>query len=98
MITFPSNYTCVSCGARYCCVKCLGTHQDTRWVNCGFLLMPILSALYEVDVHSAKKVPGHLWKFNFTKKLYIRQSKSLLCKPDKCPLHFDTKLEGSVDK
>ncbi|XP_067043365.1 zinc finger HIT domain-containing protein 1-like isoform X1 [Acropora muricata] len=28
--TFPSNYTCVSCGARYCCVKCLGTHQDTR--------------------------------------------------------------------
>ncbi|XP_020899213.1 zinc finger HIT domain-containing protein 1 [Exaiptasia diaphana] len=27
---FPSNYTCVSCGARYCCVKCLGTHQDTR--------------------------------------------------------------------
>ncbi|XP_071950353.1 zinc finger HIT domain-containing protein 1-like isoform X2 [Antedon mediterranea] len=21
---------CVSCGARYCCVKCLGTHQDTR--------------------------------------------------------------------
>lgn len=27
---FPSNYTCVTCGARYCCVKCLGTHQDTR--------------------------------------------------------------------
>uniref|UniRef100_A0A8C4SBM4 Zinc finger, HIT-type containing 1 n=1 Tax=Erpetoichthys calabaricus TaxID=27687 RepID=A0A8C4SBM4_ERPCA len=27
---FPSNYTCVSCGARYCCVKCLGTHQETR--------------------------------------------------------------------
>jgi len=27
---FPSNYTCVSCGARYCCVKCLSTHQDTR--------------------------------------------------------------------
>ncbi|XP_070537937.1 zinc finger HIT domain-containing protein 1-like [Ptychodera flava] len=27
---FPSNYTCVSCGARYCCVKCLATHQDTR--------------------------------------------------------------------
>ncbi|XP_033121144.1 zinc finger HIT domain-containing protein 1-like [Anneissia japonica] len=27
---FPSNYTCVSCGARFCCVKCLGTHQDTR--------------------------------------------------------------------
>ncbi|KAM4748506.1 zinc finger HIT domain-containing protein 1 isoform 1-T1 [Rhinophrynus dorsalis] len=27
---FPSNYSCVSCGARYCCVKCLGTHQETR--------------------------------------------------------------------
>lgn len=27
---FPSNYICVSCGSRYCCVKCLGTHQDTR--------------------------------------------------------------------
>ncbi|XP_064638970.1 zinc finger HIT domain-containing protein 1-like [Lineus longissimus] len=27
---FISNYTCVACGARYCCVKCLGTHQDTR--------------------------------------------------------------------
>ncbi|CAG5125910.1 unnamed protein product [Candidula unifasciata] len=27
---FPSNYTCVVCGSRYCCVKCLGTHQDTR--------------------------------------------------------------------
>uniref|UniRef100_UPI00398F318D zinc finger HIT domain-containing protein 1 n=1 Tax=Pristiophorus japonicus TaxID=55135 RepID=UPI00398F318D len=27
---FPSNYTCASCGARYCCIKCLGTHQETR--------------------------------------------------------------------
>jgi zinc finger HIT domain-containing protein 1 len=27
---FPSNYTCVQCGAKYCCVRCLGTHQDTR--------------------------------------------------------------------
>lgn len=27
---FPSSYKCVSCGARYCSVKCLGTHQDTR--------------------------------------------------------------------
>ncbi|KAL4659943.1 zinc finger HIT domain-containing protein 1 [Arapaima gigas] len=27
---FPSNYTCVSCGARYCGVRCLGTHQETR--------------------------------------------------------------------
>ncbi|CAH0384883.1 unnamed protein product [Bemisia tabaci] len=27
---FPSNYTCVPCGARYCSVRCLGTHQDTR--------------------------------------------------------------------
>ncbi|KAJ8275479.1 hypothetical protein COCON_G00072310 [Conger conger] len=27
---FPSNYTCVSCGSRYCCVRCLGTHHETR--------------------------------------------------------------------
>jgi len=27
---FPSNYTCKQCGTRYCCVRCLGTHQDTR--------------------------------------------------------------------
>ncbi|CAN0176427.1 unnamed protein product [Lampetra planeri] len=27
---FPSPYTCVTCGARYCCIKCLGTHRDTR--------------------------------------------------------------------
>lgn len=27
---FPSHYTCVSCGARYCCVRCLGTHHETR--------------------------------------------------------------------
>ncbi|CAN8004521.1 unnamed protein product [Ixodes hexagonus] len=27
---FPSNYTCVSCGSRYCSVKCLGIHRDTR--------------------------------------------------------------------
>lgn len=27
---FPSNYTCIACGARYCCVKCLRTHEDTR--------------------------------------------------------------------
>lgn len=27
---FPSPYTCVSCGARYCTVRCLGTHQETR--------------------------------------------------------------------
>ncbi|ESN94005.1 hypothetical protein HELRODRAFT_186049 [Helobdella robusta] len=27
---FPSNYTCIQCGLRYCCVKCLSTHQDTR--------------------------------------------------------------------
>ncbi|NXY90336.1 ZNHI1 protein, partial [Alcedo cyanopectus] len=27
---FPSAYTCVSCGARYCCGRCLATHQDTR--------------------------------------------------------------------
>jgi zinc finger HIT domain-containing protein 1 len=27
---FPSTYTCTSCGTRYCCVRCLSTHQDTR--------------------------------------------------------------------
>lgn len=27
---FLSNYTCIPCGARYCSVKCLGTHLDTR--------------------------------------------------------------------
>lgn len=25
-----SQYTCTSCGTRYCSVKCLGTHLDTR--------------------------------------------------------------------
>ncbi|NWU73904.1 ZNHI1 protein, partial [Pterocles burchelli] len=28
---FPSAYTCVTCGARFCCTRCLGTHQDTRY-------------------------------------------------------------------
>lgn len=27
---FPSSYTCIPCGARYCSIKCLGTHLDTR--------------------------------------------------------------------
>lgn len=27
---FPSSYTCIPCGARYCSTKCLGTHLDTR--------------------------------------------------------------------
>ena len=27
---FPSQYTCVTCGTRYCCLKCQETHQDTR--------------------------------------------------------------------
>ncbi|CAB0036212.1 unnamed protein product [Trichogramma brassicae] len=27
---FPSPYTCIPCGARYCSVKCLGSHLDTR--------------------------------------------------------------------
>lgn len=27
---FPSNYTCTTCGTRYCSVRCLGVHQDTR--------------------------------------------------------------------
>jgi len=26
----PTNYTYNQCGIRFCCVKCLGTHQDTR--------------------------------------------------------------------
>lgn len=46
---FPSPYTCVSCGARYCTVRCLGTHQETRlaWnvpqVHTLFLPHPITS-------------------------------------------------------
>ncbi|XP_023716005.1 zinc finger HIT domain-containing protein 1 [Cryptotermes secundus] len=27
---FTSNYKCIPCGARYCSVRCLGTHLDTR--------------------------------------------------------------------
>lgn len=27
---FPSNYNCVTCGTKYCCLRCLETHQDTR--------------------------------------------------------------------
>jgi len=27
---FPAPYACVACGARYCAVRCLSTHQDTR--------------------------------------------------------------------
>jgi len=27
---FPSLYTCSTCGTRYCCLRCLETHQDTR--------------------------------------------------------------------
>ena len=27
---FPSQYTCVTCGTRYCSLACLETHQDTR--------------------------------------------------------------------
>ena len=27
---FPSDYTCIPCGAKYCSIKCLGTHLDTR--------------------------------------------------------------------
>ena len=27
---FPSQYTCVTCGTRYCCLRCQETHQDTR--------------------------------------------------------------------
>jgi len=27
---FPSSYNCVTCGTKYCCIRCLETHQDTR--------------------------------------------------------------------
>jgi len=27
---FPSSYTCVTCGTKYCTLRCLETHQDTR--------------------------------------------------------------------
>lgn len=27
---FPSDYTCTVCGTRYCCIRCLGVHHDTR--------------------------------------------------------------------
>jgi len=27
---FPSTYTCVQCGVKYCSIKCYSTHQDTR--------------------------------------------------------------------
>ena len=27
---FPSPYTCTTCGTRYCSLRCLETHQDTR--------------------------------------------------------------------
>jgi zinc finger HIT domain-containing protein 1 len=27
---FPSNYTCVKCGVRFCSIKCNTTHQETR--------------------------------------------------------------------
>ena len=27
---FPSQYNCVHCGTRYCCLACQETHQDTR--------------------------------------------------------------------
>lgn len=27
---FPSSYTCVQCGTRYCSSRCVHTHQDTR--------------------------------------------------------------------
>uniref|UniRef100_A0A1I7X406 HIT-type domain-containing protein n=1 Tax=Heterorhabditis bacteriophora TaxID=37862 RepID=A0A1I7X406_HETBA len=27
---FPSKYTCIRCGARYCCIRCRDIHNDTR--------------------------------------------------------------------
>lgn len=50
---FPSNYTCVSCGSRYCCVKCLGTHQDTRclkWTVWRLLLLILASMTFSLQL------------------------------------------------
>lgn len=36
---FPSAYTCMQCGCKYCCVRCLNTHQETRclkWIAWSF--------------------------------------------------------------
>uniref|UniRef100_A0A8C8JD45 HIT-type domain-containing protein n=1 Tax=Oncorhynchus tshawytscha TaxID=74940 RepID=A0A8C8JD45_ONCTS len=33
MCGFRSPYTCNSCGARYCCVRCLGTQLETRYTT-----------------------------------------------------------------
>ncbi|KAI9470415.1 hypothetical protein BDB00DRAFT_252871 [Zychaea mexicana] len=30
---FSSSYKCLRCGMKYCSVRCLGTHQETRFVN-----------------------------------------------------------------
>lgn len=27
---FKGNYTCVSCGSRFCCINCQETHKETR--------------------------------------------------------------------
>jgi len=27
---FPAPYNCIPCGAKYCGIKCLSTHEDTR--------------------------------------------------------------------
>lgn len=28
-----SKYNCTACGTRYCCLRCLGTHKNTRCLN-----------------------------------------------------------------
>uniref|UniRef100_A0A8C7N8B5 HIT-type domain-containing protein n=1 Tax=Oncorhynchus kisutch TaxID=8019 RepID=A0A8C7N8B5_ONCKI len=33
MCGFRSPYTCNSCWARYCCVRCLGTQHETRYTT-----------------------------------------------------------------
>lgn len=33
---FTGIYTCITCGSRFCCTNCLGTHKDTRcmkWIS-----------------------------------------------------------------
>ncbi|VDP08300.1 unnamed protein product [Soboliphyme baturini] len=31
---FKAQYVCMRCGARYCSLRCLGVHKDTRYFSC----------------------------------------------------------------
>lgn len=31
IFTFPSSYTCIQCGSKYCTIRCQQTHKDTRY-------------------------------------------------------------------